>query len=278
VFEQSEGYARLREVYQTAEDNSFGLFLGAGVNLPAGRIKTHYTAYTWIELLEALYIRNRGCFADSFAALRAQHGNDWPRLAQTLIQEISDVRGLDEKRTVKHLIEQLDQIIYSDIPRGDTYRRLAKSFLDQAPTLHAAICFSARILSRNRKSWTFGRNCKIGAVLTINYDFFFGAGWTRYQTFDEHWKVQTPFSQRALIEKQKPIYYIHGYLPYEPGKPRKIVLRQAEYDEFYGAGKFTRVTLERAAQEYNLIFLGTLFADKEIGDILRGAQNTTARQ
>lgn len=44
MFEQAEGYARLREAYQTAARDSFALFLGAGVNLPAGAIKTRYAA------------------------------------------------------------------------------------------------------------------------------------------------------------------------------------------------------------------------------------------
>jgi hypothetical protein len=278
VFEQSEGYARLRETYTSAAPDSFGLFLGAGVNLPAGRIKTHYATYTWSELLEALYIRNRGCFTDSFATLRAQHGYDWPRLAQTLIQEISNVRGLDEKRTVKYLVKQLDQIIYSDIPRGDKYRRLAKSFLDQAPTLHAAICFTAQIRKRNRHTWTFERNPKIGTVITINYDFFFGAGWTRYQSFDEHWKVQTPFSHTEPTGTQKPVYYLHGYIPYQPGAKKKIVLRQKEYTEFYAADGFARQGLTRVAQDQHLIFLGTSFADQDVRDILKNARGDNPRQ
>jgi hypothetical protein len=206
AFWDTAAFLQLKRAYKRAEPDSFGLYLGAGVNLvPPEWEDTHrkrYETYTWKQLLKALYEKNRERLTESFADLWDRYRDDWPGLASELVGPLG----------VEALVDQIDDIIHDDIPRKDSYGRLSKRLLDQAPTLRAAICFSARIRQRTKTSWTFERNPKIGTVITFNYDFFFGAGWTRYQTFKTHWNVQTPSSKPN--DNQRTINYIHGYVPY----------------------------------------------------------------
>lgn len=208
AFWDTAAFLQLKRAYKRAEPDSFGLYLGAGVNLlPPEWEDTHkkrYETYTWKQLLKALYEKNRERLTESFADLWDRYRDDWPGLASELVGPLG----------VEALVDQIDDIIHDDIPRKDSYGRLSKRLLDQAPTLRAAICFSARIRERTKTSWTFERNSKIGTVVTFNYDFFFGAGWTRYQAFKKHWKVQTPFSEDEPDPEQRTINYIHGYVPY----------------------------------------------------------------
>ena len=207
AFWDTAAFLQLQRAYKYAEPDSFGLYLGAGVNLLPPQWKdTHkkrYEMYTWKQLLEALYEKNKERLTESFADLWDRYKDDWPGLASKLVGPLG----------VEALVDQIDDIIHGHIPRKDSYGRLSKRLLDQAPTLHAAICFSARICERTKTSWTFERNPKIGTVVTFNYDFFFGAGLTRYQTFKKHWKVQTPSEDEPGLE-QRTISYIHGYVPY----------------------------------------------------------------
>ncbi|NIO69280.1 MAG: hypothetical protein GTN71_09655, partial [Anaerolineae bacterium] len=208
AFWDTAAFLQLQRAYKHAEPDSFGLYLGAGVNLLPPQWKDtrkkRYEMYTWKQLLEALYEKNKERLTESFADLWDRYEDDWPGLASDLVGPLG----------VEALVDQIDDIIHGNIPRKDSYGRLSKRLLDQAPTLHAAICFSARIRERTKTSWTFERNPKIGTVVTFNYDFFFGAGWTRYQAFKKHWKVQTPFSEDEPGLEQRTISYLHGYVPY----------------------------------------------------------------
>jgi hypothetical protein len=215
MYERIPGFSNLETAYHLAEKNSIGLYLGAGVNLLPTEWwttrKRRYATYTWEELLRALYEKNREQLTATFEELldqcRDKEGNaDWADLASKLVGQLS----------IPEFVGQIDDIIYGCIPRGDRYGRLSKVLLDQAPTLHATICFSAEIKERTDNSWTFRRNRKVGMVITPNYDFFFGAGWTRYQTFKEHWSIRTPPSSRKGETRadKGTVNYIHGYVPY----------------------------------------------------------------
>lgn len=266
----SRGLQALMRAYQNAKPDDLGLFLGAGVNLPPSGKDTpglRFRAYCWTQLLEELHNKNPG-LRQTFDELRSRHGDDWLGLASELVGDL-DVEGF---------IDQMDAIVYNNrMPRGDRYGRLSKRFLAQAPTLHAAIAFATVVSRRTGTSWTFARNPRIGMVITPNYDFYFGAGWTRYQAFDKHWKVQTPFSQRQPERQQRPINYIHGYLPYKPGEKKDIVLTRASYEAAYRPPEaFAARVLRESARRYRLIFLGTSFDDPPLRQALR--ETATQRQ
>jgi hypothetical protein len=257
-----KGLAKLIRTYGSAKPDSFGLYLGAGVNLPPkgeSAPKVYFKTYDWKQLLEALYKKNKRRLAESFEQLCQKYKNDWLGLAAEL------VGGL----TVGVRARQVDEIIYNEIPRKDKDGRLSRRLLKQAPTLHAAIAFSTTISEQTANSWTFQRNPKIGTVVTPNYDFFFGAGWTCYQAFDDHWKVQTPFSEGVPTAEQRRVNYIHGYLPYKLKKKKEIVLTRESYRGAYAKDGFAANTLEEAIRRFNLIFLGTSFADPPLCKMLR---------
>jgi len=255
---QTDGLKLLKHAYSKAVPDSFALFLGAGVNKPAGDVPVTYDTYTWPELLDEIYKENYRQYDKSFDQLCAEYEDNWPRLAEVL------VGSMDEEI----IVSQLDKIIYRCLPRGDTDSRLSKKMLDQAPSLQAAICFSTQIKERKTKSWTFKRNPRIGAVVTTNYDFFFGAGWTRYQAFKKQWKVHTPSST-----KQPPdhgvIYHLHGYIPYNLKDKRELVLTDTSYRKYYEPGEFALQKLEEVLRKYRLIFLGFSFQDRLVCDLLR---------
>ena len=227
--------SKLRRAYSEARhngDGSFGLYLGAGVNLPSTRREAQRASvntYTWIQLLEEMHARvsemcrrqgarDQQILLPAFDVLREKcsgHLGGWPRLASSI------TRPLRDELACKDLI---DEVLYEKFSRADQYARLPKSFLEQAPTLRAAICFSAAIHRVDRGkvkgSWGFHPNPAIGCVITPNYDFFFGAGWTRYERFREKWKVVIPFDSEEAIgninkSERTPIYYMHGYIPYK---------------------------------------------------------------
>jgi hypothetical protein len=108
-------------------------------------------------------------------------------------------------------------------------------------------------------------------VITPNYDFFFGAGWTNYQAFSEQWKVMTPFSTGEADPAQRTINYIHGYIPYNLNRKKELVLTRESYKSAYKKGGFARRVLEHAVREYHLIFVGTSFGDKPVNRILGDA-------
>lgn len=258
---------QLIDRYLQAEDESFALFLGAGVNLPCGDVRVRYKTYTWGPLLRALFEQNQRRLKLTFTELSEQHKNNWIPIADYLFEHL----GEDE------LIEKIDQLFYSNIPRGDTlYRRLSKKFWDQAPTLQASVAFCSEIkpMTETETSWRFKRNRKVGKVVTTNYDYFFGAGWTRYEGFPEQWKVRTPFSSYSLKEGQAPIEYIHGYLPYIRKKDKKsetkgLVLSQGSYDKYYQEGKFAEKSLRDAISNYSLIFIGISLTDPPLIKMLK---------
>jgi hypothetical protein len=255
---------QLKHAYKASCSNSFGLFLGAGVNLfPEDwkdTKKKNFETYSWKQLLGELYVKNEYILEEieSFDNLAERYEQDWPRLATEVVKKLD----------INTLVSQIEETIYNNIPRKDPYGRLSKRLLNQAPTLHAAICFSARIRSKTKNSWTFERNPKIGTVITSNYDFFFGAGWTRYQSFKRQWKLQTPFSKKKPKPGQGTINYIHGYLPYKLREKRNVVLTQESYNAFYAHNGFSYNALREAVRNYNLIFLGTSFSDKPLCDML----------
>ena len=261
MFRNTDGFKQLIDIYTTdSADNSIGLYLGAGVNLPTSQVKKPtFDTYSWLELLHAIYNRNMIQYCKSFAELKRKYSNNWPRLAEALVGKMS----------VEKLVDEIDLLFYHCLPRDDTYGRLSKRMLDQAPTLRAAICFTARI----KKQWTFERNPKIQTVITPNYDFFFGAGWTRYQTFPDHWKVITPFSEDKPDPTQRIINYIHGYIPYRLSYRKELVLTRESYKDAYSKNGFARKILENAVRECNLIFIGTSFNDPPVNRILENAKN-----
>jgi hypothetical protein len=257
---------QLIDRYLQANDGSIALFLGAGVNLPCGDVRVRYKTYTWGPLLRALFEKNQHRLVLTFRDLSEQHKNNWIAVADYLYEHL----GKDE------LIEQIDQLFYSTIPRRDTlYRRLSKKFWDQAPTLQAVVgfCTELKPMTETETSWRFKRNRKIGKVISTNYDYFFGAGWTRYEGFPEQWKVRTPFSSYDLKEGQAPIDYIHGYLPYIRERDKKsetkgLVLSQGSYDEYYQDGEFAANELHDAVSNYSLIFVGMSLSDPPLVKML----------
>lgn len=260
--------AELGHEYSSAGPNQFGLFLGAGVNLPTDNVPVEFKVLSWFELLEALYKRNASRYDRSFDELLAAHEDDWPGLAETLIGDLP----------VEQAIEQLDQIIYDEkLPRSDKRSRLSKIMLEQAPNLQAAICFSSQIKKRGERSWTFKRNPKVGAVITTNYDFYFGAGWTLYQAFKRQWKVHTPFSENTPPEHGC-IHYIHGYLPYRAKEKKEIVLTTSSYQKYYAPGSFARDVLMQVLRKYHLIFAGFSFVDPMVNELLQEMKEEITRR
>ncbi len=213
-----------REAGINAKNNGpglFGLYLGAGVNLAPIPELAEYTpvrTYCWTQLLEEMHTRlrssqrRRGALQTrrpdvSFDELAKKYGSDWPGLAAKICQGVE----LPDRKQL------IDELFYEGFSRGDKDRRLPRSFLSQAPTLHAAICFSAAIHrvenAKIKGSWGFERNPALAVVITPNYDFFFGAGWTSYQCFP--WHAVTSASHRANESiEEGAIYYLHGYIPY----------------------------------------------------------------
>lgn len=261
MFKTTDEFKQLVDIYTVADaDHPIGLYLGAGINLPTEKvIKPFFDTYSWLELLRAIYNRNMFQYNISFERLKRKYSNNWPGLAEALVGEMS----------VEKLVDEIDLLFYHGLPRKDKYGRLSKRMLDQAPTLHAAICFTTRI----KEKWTFEPNPKIRTIITPNYDFFFGAGWTRYQTFPDHWKVMTPFSQGDPNSTQRTINYIHGYVPYKLNRKKEIVLTGESYKSAYKKGGFARRVFEQAVQECNMLFLGTSFGDKPVNQILERAKN-----
>lgn len=271
MFQDTDGFQELVSMYTRDKSaDTIGLYLGAGVNLPTEQVtKPYFDTYSWVELLRAIYNRNVIQYYESFEKMKTKYGGNWPRLAEALVGKMS----------VEKLVDEIDLLFYHCLPRGDTYSRLSKRMLDQAPTLHAAICFTARIKDNKKDKWTFERNPKISTVITPNYDFFFGAGWTRYQTFADHWKVMTPFSEEEPDPTQRIISYIHGYIPYRLSNRKKLVLTRESYKSAYNKKNgFARGVLETAIKKYNLIFIGTSFSDKPVNQILRNAKRRKRRK
>jgi hypothetical protein len=258
MFSNSENFIQLQNTYRRPAADLFGLFLGAGINKPVKGIKSKYKTYDWEELVSELYHRNAGKYDESFDILYKKYSNNWPRLFSILAAPLD----------LSEFIEEIDRIIHNDIPRGDPRGRLSKRFLQQAPSLQASICFSAKISKKTPTASTFVRNPKIGTIITLNYDFFFGAGWTRYQSFRQHWKVETPFGQAQVKPNQRPINYIHGYIPYRFGKKKEIVLTEESYKTAYSPDGFARRTLETALAKYHFVFIGTSFIDSDLCEIL----------
>ena len=289
--DQADTIKTLKSDYKNAADNTFGLYLGAGVNLyPPGwkiRWRERFPTYTWKELLEKLYKANKRRPRIPFHRLVQKHkpDQDWPGLAQDVCKEMQDA----------DITRRLDEIIYSWIPRSDDDKQLSKRFLDQAPTLHGAICFATAIKEKDktkpRAKSTFYRNPKVDIVITPNYDYFFGAGWTLYQAFKEQWRHCTPYRQRPRkYNTQGLICSIHGYLPYDPktNRHRKIVLTRDSYKEAYASlgerapkwttyerarkdciFKFADCILWKGINERQLIFIGTSFVDRPLCNMLR---------
>lgn len=262
--EPFEGISELKRNYKRALPNSFGLYLGAGINLSTENVRNpRYPTHGWAGLLQALYQWNKDRLTASVAQLwekyQLQEGYDWLGLA-------TELRG---SLPVETFIAQIDEILYDGIPRGDKDARLSRRFLEQAPSLHAALCFSTRIRSRTATSWTFARNPKIAVVITSNYDFFFGAGWTRYEAFKKQWKVRTHLSDPRLACEPGTINYIHGYIPYSRAQKQEIVLTRESYEEAYAEGGFARRALWKGINEYHLIFLGTSFTDLPLRQMLK---------
>lgn len=259
MFAASPGYTDLVSIYnrETAE-NTIGLYLGAGINCPTETVeKQTYQTYGWEALLRALHQKNQHRLASTFDQLKAQYPDDWMALATAIRGSLS----------VDAFVQQLDEILYDDMPRNDRYARLTVKMLRQAPTLHAAICFSTQIRQRTQSTWTFVRNPKIATIITPNYDFFFGAGWTRYEAFKQQWNVTTFLSDPEDACEPGSINYIHGYLPYSAKQKHDIVLTTEGYQTAYHGG-FAEKALKRGLSDYTLIFMGTSFDDMPLREML----------
>jgi hypothetical protein len=188
-FDDIPGFSELKHCYRRAAEDEMALFLGAGVNLPVDGGVKNFKTYSWAGLLKAIYLHVADKHTESFEEIKDHCKGDWELLATEVTKPI-------KSQTAR--IEQIDSLLYKDFKRAQKYYRAPRYVFDHAPNLHAAICFSAKIKARNITAkggvnWTFKRNPKIGAVITTNYDFFFCAGWTNYQSFRSHWKVSTPF-------------------------------------------------------------------------------------
>jgi hypothetical protein len=269
---QREHLQDLESAYREAGKDAFALFLGAGVNKPITDEELPYKMYGWLPLLEELHRQCRDVGRPGFEALLAEYGEDWRRLA-------SEIKGSISEEAFASI---LDRVIYNgDMPRCDSKKRLADSVLEQMPALHAAICFASAIAeqtesSKGKKNWSFCRNPKVGAVLTTNYDYFFAAGWTRYQAFGRQWKVQTPFSHKETRGNQRPIYYLHGYLPYRPTRRKEIVLSEETYRHAYEDPGYSIRVLHEEARSRSLIFIGFSFTDSAVCGVLEDCRD--ARQ
>lgn len=263
----SKGVDALAAAYSNAPPDGLALYLGAGVNFPVSSDlakQSLFPTYGWIDLLRELHARNDNPSKIPFDTILRRHDDDWSDLASRIQEDYEPGR----------FWANIEAVIYSNIPRGDRYGRLSKRFLDQAPSLRAAICFSSQIATRTHTSWTFERNPKLGMVITPNYDFFYGAGWTRFQAFRRTWKVHTPGSSQTVSGSQRPIYYIHGYLPYKPGPRADVVLTRRSYEEAYSPDGFARRTLVHALENCRLIFAGTSFTDRPLCQLLRRLRHT----
>jgi hypothetical protein len=260
-----QGLEQLTSAYREAGVDAVGLFLGAGVNLhPEGKETPglRYRTYCWQQLLEALHEQAEAVPAVSFAELSARYGEDWQGLASAVVGSLD----------AEEFVELVDQILYEGLPRTDKDSRLSGRLLDQAPSLRAALCFSTKVRRRTETSFTFQRNPKVGAVVTTNYDFFFGAGWTRYQAFKRQWRVQTPSSRGELQPGQGAICYIHGYVPYRLRAKQPLVLTQESYRAAYAPDGFAARTLREAIGRYTLVFVGVSFEDLPLCEALAAAQ------
>lgn len=122
MFRNTDGFEELVDIYTAdSADDSIGLYLGAGVNLPTSQVeKTTFDAYSWLELLHAIYNRNMIQYCESFSELERKYSNNWPRLAEALVGRMS----------VERLVDEIDLLFYHCLPRDDTYGRLSKHMLD----------------------------------------------------------------------------------------------------------------------------------------------------
>ncbi len=110
TYENAATLRRLKQAYIDSRPDSFGLFLGAGVNLhPDRNAQTRFAMYGWPALLEEIYLRNAGRYAEPYAALSARYGEDWPGLAEALLGPLD----------TETWVEQLDAIFY-----GGSYCRI----------------------------------------------------------------------------------------------------------------------------------------------------------
>ena len=114
---QTDGLNILNRAYIKGVPDSFALFLGAGVNKPAGDVPVTYKTYTWPELLEKIYNKNSRLYNKSFDQMCAEHEGDWPGLAEALVGTLNP----------EIVVSQIDQIIYQNIPRGDKDSRLTSA-------------------------------------------------------------------------------------------------------------------------------------------------------
>jgi hypothetical protein len=73
------------------------------------------------------------------------------------------------------------------------------------------------------------------------------------------------------------IYHLHGYLPYEAGKKKEIVLSKTSYENFYRPGEFAYDSLTWALEHYNMIFVGFSFQDEKVCELLAGTSNNRQR-
>lgn len=262
----------LLEAYASSAPGKFGLFIGAGVNLPVERnIEQRFPALSWEGLLRSIHEASPNSETETFEAIRARCNGAWVPIA-------GEILGQHSEEDVAQLI---DDLLYAGHTRGDKYRRLSRHFLQQAPVLHAAIAFTATVKAFSERGPTFKRNPRVGRVLTTNYDFFFGAGWTRYETFKAHWQIRTQLTPADTQPSSKGcLDYLHGYLPYaaknREGRSPGLVLKPTAYERYYADEGRSRLMLREALETTRMLMLGLSLDDAYLLDEL-AAQDSSHR-
>jgi len=255
------GYTELEMQYRTAGPDSFGLYLGGGVNLPVPGIRAHHAMTSWTGLIERLYELNKASMTHPFEMLAIHYGEDWAGLLDAVQNGMGDSARAS----------QIEALLYHEIERDgpciDTH------VLDGAPTLQAALGFSAQVCGGGGEApWGFQRNRRIGMVITPNIDEFYAAGWGCYGGLRDQWAIQTPFEKAELAPPRRPIYYLHSYIPFKreqaPSNHRLAISRQAR-SLIYAPGGYVRGVLAMALRHLRLIFLGTSFNDPALAAALR---------
>jgi hypothetical protein len=261
IMKHMGGFEELSHTYATAANNSFCLYVGAGANLLPPELKgmrqLPFQMYSWRDLVRAFYEKNIPHRTPSFEELAAKHMEDLASVAT----EIKNAASLTEE----DVAIQVTEILYNKLVDLDKYHRIPRSLLGQAPTLYAAICFSSLIRQRRGKIWVFGRNPKVGSIITTNYDVYFAGGWTLFQAFKKFWTIQSPQSAVAPKTGQGTITFIHGIAPLKEGKRKStIVFTKESYKAAYAPDGFAYQVMSEALHKYNVIFMGTSFGDEPL--------------
>lgn len=219
--QSKEELNQLCEVYS---NETICVFTGAGVSFVKSK---KYRTPGWWEFL-----------ADIYESIESKRGQRNQRLSFEILKkdnphpwEMADFleHTVGKEELEKTICSLLNKKVTTDL----TYKRLPRSYLNNATTLNAVIAFCSHIRAR-RKNQCLEPNPKIKAVITLNYDCFLEAGATqKYNAFPFK-----PMSEKSSAPRptQLPVYHIHGYAPY--GHVFQItqqVLAKLEQEEIPGS-------------------------------------------